>query len=607
MPTTNPHGFWRCPNPYGRCVNTWNFVHETSCPSCGAGYDETIRDYHSSNETQSPPVDNYRNVSDTDNTYGIDNVGNETPSPLNEVTGERTEAVNLASVYYGVTDKAHGINTVKNRGSPTKGDNVSTTPTSILRPGPPAIRRGHAHRRSVAMSSDAHVESDLSGPGPFQDTPPNDTVGFKPTMEIESSSAMLEDIRWNTAQSPEFCPGEFDLERDVFENETILDDEDEDSSVASTAPVSLSTFAESVETGATALSRGSQFTVEQIQSATRIFISILQEDQLLIPLYESARNDTRIGPNRLRRHIHKSLKAFAEQLKGEANDQFQFAACLLVQAKANYAARCISGGEDIYHHPPASGHQRDQESKDLVDSSEEETIERSDGISELGNLRTFYLFLGNSDAYATLQARIHAFCTKEFKASSYRPITVELDWTPPTTGNSRRTWYTWQKDAQIQAYGFLTVVVLAAMGVLGAPKKRYSLAPGFDRVRLARAALFVALFLLIDVVFPLTDDPFMALGFLEPPLRVGWTRIRSECVSLLQRCQCNGTPLTVTTGMWRSVLRRCQGVEEWWRGGAGTRDEEIINRCQDHSHSIPPRHHRTKIYRQSFNMVTTCQ
>lgn len=37
--------------------------------------------------------------------------------------------------------------------SPTKGDGVLPTPSSSLRPGPPAGRRGHAHRRSGAISS----------------------------------------------------------------------------------------------------------------------------------------------------------------------------------------------------------------------------------------------------------------------------------------------------------------------------------------------------------------------------------------------------------------------------------------------------------------------
>lgn len=46
--------------------------------------------------------------------------------------------------------------------SPTKGDDVLPTPSNNLRPGPPAGRRGHAHRRSGAVSS--HDLSSIMNP-----------------------------------------------------------------------------------------------------------------------------------------------------------------------------------------------------------------------------------------------------------------------------------------------------------------------------------------------------------------------------------------------------------------------------------------------------------
>lgn len=46
--------------------------------------------------------------------------------------------------------------------SPTKGDDVLPTPSANLRPGPPAGRRGHAHRRSGAVSS--HDLSSIMNP-----------------------------------------------------------------------------------------------------------------------------------------------------------------------------------------------------------------------------------------------------------------------------------------------------------------------------------------------------------------------------------------------------------------------------------------------------------
>ncbi|KAI4925250.1 hypothetical protein J4E85_007127 [Alternaria conjuncta] len=154
---------------------------------------------------------------------------------------------------------------------------------------------------------------------------------------------------------------------------------------------------------------GSRSTVEQIQRATCIFVSILQEDQLLIPLYESVRNDPIIGPNKLRRYIRHYLEVFGEQLNKEAKDPIQFAACRLVEAKTRYAAQHLASGTVMNIQSPELGYQRDEAEEDSTDSSEEETGQRSDKIPELGDLKAFYLFLGNSNAYATLQANIHAF------------------------------------------------------------------------------------------------------------------------------------------------------------------------------------------------------
>ena len=69
-----------------------------------------------------------------------------------------------------------------------------------------------------------------------------------------------------------------------------------------------------------------------------------------------------------------------------------------------------------------------------------------------------------------------------------------------------RTWHSWQEDAK---------------------ELERSLLLGFDRLLGAKAAMF----LLLDLFFLLTDDMLIALGLLEPPLGVDWTRIRCECVS----------------------------------------------------------------------------
>ena len=295
---------------------------------------------------------------------------------------------------------------------------------------------------------------------------------------------------------------------------------------------------ESRETSATELSKESGFSIEQIESATRVFFSILQNDELLAPLYEPAQKNADIGPNRLRRHARRALKTFAENLELESDDHFEFQASQLVHAKARYAARYIAYGEDISHQPYASGFQRGQASKDLEDSSEDEMDERSVQGTELRDLKAFRRFLTESDAYTTLRENIRAFCVDDPTMSqdiqaiekpeswnperSYLPtiempklsameklesFAIEMPNLPPAPeGDKKRTWHAWQEDTETLARSLLL---------------------GFDRSLGAKAAMF----LLLDAAFLLTDDIFIALGWLEPSLEVGRTRLRSLCVS----------------------------------------------------------------------------
>ena len=128
---------------------------------------------------------------------------------------------------------------------------------------------------------------------------------------------------------------------------STVDDEDNMSTTSTTLGSVFST--DTLATSITAFSKESGFSIEKIQTATRVFVSIIQDDELLAPLYESARNDIKIGPNRLRRHTRGALKAFAENLKEEADDHLQFQASRLVHARARYAARCVGSGDNKSH------------------------------------------------------------------------------------------------------------------------------------------------------------------------------------------------------------------------------------------------------------------
>ena len=352
---------------------------------------------------------------------------------------------------------------------------------------------------------------------------------------------------------------------DSQKQQKIPEDPDDGASTISTISDSEdSVFSiESSDTLATEFTRESGFSFEQIQMATRILVLTLQNDELLAPLYESARNNIRIGPKRLRKHIREDIETFAEQLKEEAHDDLQHAACRLVQAKARYAARSIAGGKDTKDQLPVSGEPRDQTSNDLEDSSEEETADRPVNHTGLEDLEAFRLFLTGSGAYTTLQADLHAFCTRNSKPPPRIPIIDDLQLKSPTAAKKRRESDTTLLRYALSVCGLLIVSTVAIIAILGAliisrsttatpsnSKKGYSMVRSFNPIRLARAASYV----MTDVVFPLTDDLLMALGLLEPPLKVGWTRIRTECVSLLHNCQYTGTRLTMNKGMWRSLL-----------------------------------------------------
>jgi len=103
---------------------------------------------------------------------------------------------------------------------------------------------------------------------------------------------------------------------------------------------------------------------------------------------------------------------------------------------------------------------------------------------------------------------------------------IEMPNLPPAPKSNRnRTWHTWQEDTEDLAR---------------------SLPLGFDQSLGAKAAMF----LLLDVAFLLTDDIFIVLGWLEPPLELGRTRLRSQCVSICDEGACGEILLTTGAELW---------------------------------------------------------
>jgi hypothetical protein len=225
----------------------------------------------------------------------------------------------------------------------------------------------------------------------------------------------------------------------------------------------------SAGTSATGLSTKNAigFSSEQVQTATKEFISIIQSDQVLKPLYETARNDPRIESTVLRRYVRETLRIYAEDLKGEANDRLELSASQLVRIKAGRAARCICNDE-LPGHPPA---------RDIDDNSDEETQERVVDERQFDDPVSFRSFLTQSKAFAKLRVQ----------TESYLIIKA------PTLGSNDEI-----EEAAKQHPGIGTLAK-----------------------RLSHFLEDVANFILISLP--------ESLQCLETPTEAGWTRIKVEC------------------------------------------------------------------------------
>jgi len=168
-----------------------------------------------------------------------------------------------------------------------------------------------------------------------------------------------------------------------------------------------STFsAESSSTMATEFTQTSSFSVDQIQDATQILVYILQDDKMLIPLYESARNNPDIGVKKLRRRVRQNIKSYAENLRNEATDYLSFSASRLVRARAHYTARCIASEENHKQRQQLPESHFHQIIRDAEESSEDDQQEQSGQEREFADLAAFHSFLTGSAAFATFRAEM---------------------------------------------------------------------------------------------------------------------------------------------------------------------------------------------------------
>ena len=258
-----------------------------------------------------------------------------------------------------------------------------------------------------------------------------------------------------------------------------VEDVTDGSSTISTTPDHMGSVfsAESSGTSMTVSSRESTsaFSREQVQVMTRVFVSVIQSDQVLGPIYESGRNDPTLEPTKLRGYVLETLVSYARDLKNEAKDHLELTASNLVFNQAFHAARCISDETDndykVTHGPM----------KDADDSSEDEVQEQPVDERQFNDdLDAFRSFLIQSNAFAKLRTDTQLF----------------LPFQPTISVTESSETYV-REDIQ-----------------------KYT-----ERGRLGRSLIRT----LNDQAMFMVTNLLVSLECLEPPLETGWTRIKIEC------------------------------------------------------------------------------
>jgi hypothetical protein len=215
----------------------------------------------------------------------------------------------------------------------------------------------------------------------------------------------------------------------------------------------------------------SEISRKQLQIATRVFISVIQSDQVLGPIYESGRNDPTLEPRTLHGYVFETLISYARNLRNESKDHLELIASNLVLNQASHAARCISYDYKWTHGP----------TEDADDSSDGEVQEQPVDERQFSNdLVTFRSFLTQSNAFSTLRDETQLFYP-------FQPIITVTESSETHVG----------EDISEHTEG------------------------GRSGKGLIRIFNDTAKFMIKNLL--------VSLECLEPPLETGWTRIKIEC------------------------------------------------------------------------------
>ncbi|KAJ8114613.1 hypothetical protein OPT61_g3548 [Boeremia exigua] len=281
----------------------------------------------------------------------------------------------------------------------------------------------------------------------------------------------------------------------------------EDDSVSTGSTYAASIFSvKSLASDATDLSQSSGYSPKQIATATKVLIDMLQDENLLVPLYKCAMANTAIGPERLERNLYKLFKYFARDLGEEYGERLEYLASRLVALRARYLAKSI-----VEKYRPKSLPQlsllEPQDSGE--DSSEDELGATSVADKDFDDLHMFRQFLVKSKAFTTLCVGIETFVLPKTStiADIYPADLVKFSKTAKRVSEASslcNTWRIWRED-------FTQTIDTV-----------------FQRRDLGLATKMAAQ-LISDGLVLATDKIFIATGLLEPLLAPSSTRLRWTC------------------------------------------------------------------------------
>jgi hypothetical protein len=313
----------------------------------------------------------------------------------------------------------------------------------------------------------------------------------------------------------------------------------------------------SLASTASEFSATSGYSAEKIETATKELLRIFLEDDGLNHLYQIAILRIDIGPERLRRNIHRLLKLYSRDLQREAAQDLEKHAARLVQFKSAHVAQAIVYKFKTkphvtavsYSQPSASEDQsRMDDSDEGDDDDDEDEVTPDEAVNEdlIKDLAAFRQFLTKRPALTTFQKRLEAFIFS--KAGPL--ISAPADFEAPLG-----------QEITTSVVGDSISLKEINSGMQSRPT---------TLARIARTGMGL----------------LIAAGYLEPPLEPGWTRLRWQCVSgIISRSWLIIMNADMQSEMWRRFLRRRQGVQSW-RSRRTCQEHEPLHRRKDRSDGL---------------------